>query len=310
MTGMFTETVVTVRSDPPVGLFVAQSPGPVDRALLVIHGGPDWDHTYLREPLVQLGDRHRLIMPDIRGCGRSTAGLPDDQYTPDAAVSDLAALLDRLGVGVVDVLGFSYGGLLAQRLALAVPGRISRLVIASSSIYPVPQDAYAGWAERDARLAAVAKVWSDPGLRGADLVRAAAMAQAPADVWRADKLGGYLHRLAEVRFGGEWLRPWLAGVLPSALPADAEHDLAALGVSVLLLHGARDMTFPARLAAQAAARLPVARAVIIEDAGHMAHVDQPSRWVGALTTFLDNSAAPTDQEVVSGSTSTCPDPGR
>jgi pimeloyl-ACP methyl ester carboxylesterase len=269
-------------------LFVALSPGPCERALLVIHGGPDWDHSYLREPLAQLGDRHRLIMPDIRGCGRSTAGLPTGQYTPDAVVSDLVALLDVLGLGKVDVLGFSYGGQLAQRLALATAGRISRLVIASSSIYPVPADAYDGWAERDARLAPVAKVWSDSDLSGAGQVRAAAVAQAPADVWRADKLGGYLHRLAEVRFGGEWLRPWRAGTLPSALLADAEHDLAVLGVPVLLLHGARDMTFPARLAARAAARLPAGRAVILDDAGHMAHVDQPSRWLAALAAFLDS----------------------
>jgi pimeloyl-ACP methyl ester carboxylesterase len=274
-------------ADPHVELLVAQSPGASHRALLVIHGGPDSDHTYLREPLAQLGGRHRLIMPDIRGCGRSTAGLPSDQYTPDAVVADLAALLDVLGLGAVNVLGFSYGGLLTPRLALAAPGRIRRLVIASSSIYPVPADAYDGWAERDARLAAVGHVWSDPSLSGAELVRAAAMAQAPADVWRADKLDGYLHRLAEVRFGGEWLRPWRAGTLPSALPADSEHGLAVLGAPVLLLHGAQDMTFPAMLAAQAAAKLPNARAVILEDAGHMAHVDQPGRWLDALAAFLD-----------------------
>lgn len=166
-------------------------------------------------------------MPDIRGCGRSTAGLPSGQYTPDAVVSDLVALLDVLGLGVVDVLGFSYGGQLAQRLALAMPGRISRLVIASSSIYPVPTDAYDGWAERDARLAPVGEVWSDADLCGGEQVRAAAVAQAPADVWRANKLGGYLYRLAEVRFGGEWLRPWRAGILPSALLADAGQHLGS-----------------------------------------------------------------------------------
>jgi pimeloyl-ACP methyl ester carboxylesterase len=283
---VFAETLVTVSADPVVELFVAQSPGPRDHALLVIHGGPDWDHTYLREPLAQLGDRHRLVMPDLRGCGRSTAGLRDDQYTPDAVVADLVALLDVLGLGAISVLGFSYGGLLAQRLARARPDRISRLVIASSSIYPVPADAYAGWAERDTRIAPVADVWSNPALSGAELVRAAALAQAPADVWRADRLDGYLDRLAQVRFGGEWVRPWRAGTLPSALPADSERDLAGLGIPVLLLHGAQDMTFPGRLAARAAARLPAARAVILEDAGHMAHVDQPGRWLDALAAFL------------------------
>jgi pimeloyl-ACP methyl ester carboxylesterase len=97
-------------------------------------------------------------------------------------------------LGAVDVLGFSYGGLLAQRLALTALARISRLVIASSSIYPVPADAYEGWAERDARRAAVTQVWSDPGLSGADLVRAAAIAQARAGRWRADRLPRRLTR--------------------------------------------------------------------------------------------------------------------
>jgi len=286
MAGMFRETIVTVSVKPHVELLVAQSPGPSDRALLVIHGGPDWDHTYLREPLAQLDGRHRLVLPDIRGCGRSTAGLPSDQYTPDAVVADLVALLDALGLGVVDVLGFSYGGLLAQRLALTASSRISRLVIASSSIYPVPADAYQGWAERDARLAAAAGAWSDPRLSGADLVRAAAMAQARADLWRADKLEGYLQLLAKVQFTGEWLRPWRAGILPPALPADSQHGLAALGIPILLLHGAQDMTFPSRLAAQAAASVPSACAVILQDAGHMAHIDQPRQWLEALTAFL------------------------
>ncbi|MEV4553907.1 alpha/beta fold hydrolase [Nonomuraea wenchangensis] len=65
--------------------------------MLVIHGGPDWDHTYLRKPLDQLADRYQLIMPDLRGCGRSTRGLADDQYTPAAATDDLVALLDAHG---------------------------------------------------------------------------------------------------------------------------------------------------------------------------------------------------------------------
>src|SRR5215467_13862764 len=134
MAEVFTEAVVTVAAVPRVELFVAQWPGPDDRALLVIHGGPDWDHSYLREPLGRLGGRYRLVMPDLRGCGRSTTGLGDDQYTPDAAVADLVTLLGVLSLGPVDVLGFSYGGLLAQRLAMAVPGRIRRLIIASSSI--------------------------------------------------------------------------------------------------------------------------------------------------------------------------------
>jgi pimeloyl-ACP methyl ester carboxylesterase len=280
------QTRVAVCADPRVELLVAQSAGPADRALLVIHGGPDWDHSYLREPLAEIGDRYRLVMPDLRGCGRSTCGLPADQYTPDAAVADLIALLSALGLDRVDVLGFSYGGLLAQRLALAAPAAVRRLIVASSSILPVPADAFDHWPERAARLAAETAVWSDRAKSGPDLVRSAAEAGAPANVWRADCLPGYLDRLAQVHFTGEWIRPERAGILPEARPPDADGRLAKLRVPVLVLHGLYDMTFPSSLAVRAAAAIPGAVAVVLDDAGHMAHVDQPSRWLHAIVTFL------------------------
>jgi pimeloyl-ACP methyl ester carboxylesterase len=283
---VFCASAVTVSADPVVELFVAQTPGPAGNALLVIHGGPDWDHTYLREPLSRLAGRHRLILPDLRGCGRSTRGLADSQYTPAAAAGDLAVMLDELGIGHADVLGFSYGGLIAQRLALAEPGRVRRLVIASSSVLPVPPDAFDGWDERTRRRAAAAAAWSDPALSGPELTRAAAIASAPADVWRPQALPGYLDRLADVHFTAEWLRPFRAGTLPDARPRNATQRLAALGRPTLLLNGRQDMTFPAGLAEDAAELIPSAHAAVIEEAGHMAHVDQPGAWLDALTDFL------------------------
>jgi pimeloyl-ACP methyl ester carboxylesterase len=284
---MLTESLVAVSADPRVELLVAQSPGPADRALLVIHGGPDWDHTYLRDPLRELAGRFRLVLPDLRGCGRSTRGLPSGCYTPDAAVADLLALLDRLGLANVDLLGFSYGGLLAQRLAVTAPARVRRLIIASSSVGLVPAGAFGGWAERDQRVAAEAAVWAGSGLSGPALTRAAAVAGAPANVWQAGKLPGYLDRLSAVHFGGEWMAPWRAGTLQPAHLPGAVQRLGLLGVPVLLLHGEHDMTTPAALITRAAVRIPGATAVILGDAGHMAHVDQPRDWLAAVSRFLE-----------------------
>ncbi|WP_344494038.1 alpha/beta hydrolase [Nonomuraea monospora] len=268
-------------------LFVAlTAEKPVRRPLLVIHGGPDWDHSYLREPLVRLADRHDLIFPDLRGCGRSTRGLADDQYSPAAATADLLRLLDALGVGRADVLGFSYGGMIAQRLALAAPGRVRRLVIASSGVLPVPADAFDGWRERDRRVAAEAAVWSGGSEAGPELTRAAAFAGVEANVWRAESRDDYRDRLARIRFSAEWLRPWRAGTLPAARPQDAPARLAALDMPILLLNGRQDMTFPAGLAARAAELIPRAQAVLLEEAGHMAHVDSPGPWLEAVAGFL------------------------
>lgn len=284
---MLIEELVTVGKDPQVDLLIARSGGPADRALLVIHGGPDWDHTYLLDPLSELAETRLLVFADLRGCGRSTAGLPDSAYNPDAATQDLVNLLDALRIGRADMLGFSYGGLLAQRLALTAPQRVRRLIIASSSIAPVPDGAYDDWPEvaqlRAAGDAAWAELLAEPTPEN---TRAHAIACIPAGVCRPESRERLRHLLETVRFSAEWARPFLAGTLPSARPEDSQARLAALGVPILLLQGRQDTTFPAALAERTAAEMPNAHAVVINQAGHMAHVDRPEAWLRAITDFL------------------------
>jgi pimeloyl-ACP methyl ester carboxylesterase len=228
---VFEESMVRVGVEPTVELFVAATAGPAERTLLVVHGGPDWDHSYLREPLGELAGSHRVLLPDLRGCGRSTGGLPEHEYDWDAVVRDLLALLAAQHVETADVLGFSTGGRIAERLALAAPHRVRRLVVASSSMLPVPAYAFAGWAERDRRQAEGARLGPDPtGLTGPDLVRAWAFAAAPESVWRRDALPEYLRRLDGVRFSAEWLPGWQSGRLPNALPHAAVTRLARLAI--------------------------------------------------------------------------------
>ncbi|MFI6819209.1 alpha/beta fold hydrolase [Nonomuraea sp. NPDC050328] len=176
-------------------LYVREFDGPADRTVLVVHGGPDWDHSYLVEPLKTLAGEHRLLFPDLRGCGRSPVA---DPLTPDAIVGDLVELI---GASRVDVLGFSYGGLIAQRLAVQAPHLVRRLIIASSSVLPVPSDAFDGWEEYERRRAAHPSVWDTSPLEGAELTRAEALATAPLHVWR----------LKQVRFTGTYLRAWREG---------------------------------------------------------------------------------------------------
>lgn len=254
--------------------------------MLVIHGGPDWDHSYLREPLAELAGRHRLILPDLRGCGRSTRGLDDAQYTPDAVVADLLDLADHLGLSRMAVLGFSYGGLIAQRLAVAAPLLVSKLVIASSHVIDPDDPRFEQWPERRRRLAAQADVWADARTVTPQTTRTAAIAGAPADVWRPEKLPSYLARLERVRFTAEWQRPWRAGTLPTARLADPINRLSQTQIPILLLHGRQDMRFAATSAERAAELVPTARAVILENAGHMAHVDQPEQWLDEVARFL------------------------
>ncbi|RJL35598.1 alpha/beta fold hydrolase [Bailinhaonella thermotolerans] len=255
-------------------LHVREFDGPADRALLVIHGGPDWDHSYLVEPLRRLAGEYRLLFPDLRGCGRSAAAEP---LTPDAMVGDLVELI---GASRVDVLGFSYGGLIAQRLAIQAPHLVRRLIVASSAVLPVPEDAFEGWEEYERRKAAHPSSWDTSPLEGAELTWAEAFAAAPLNVWRKESLPEYLRRLEQVTFTGSYLRPWREGRLPSAQYPDAAERLS--GMPLFLLHGRYDMTFPASLVPLT----PCTDAVVLDEAGHMAHIDQPEAWLAAVTRFL------------------------
>ena len=95
--------------------FTERGSGP---PLLLVHGLMVTGEMF--EPVTDhFATRHRVIVPDPRGHGRSL-GLPPP-YTAARLASDLAHLLDHLGVDSTAVLGYSQGGAIAQQLALDHP---------------------------------------------------------------------------------------------------------------------------------------------------------------------------------------------
>jgi pimeloyl-ACP methyl ester carboxylesterase len=81
------------------------------------------------EPVIDhFATHHRVIVPDLRGHGKSR-GLPPP-YTVTQLAADLARLLDHLGVDSAAVLGYSQGGAIVQQLVLDHPHRCRRLVLA------------------------------------------------------------------------------------------------------------------------------------------------------------------------------------
>lgn len=72
-----------------------------------------------------------MLAYDQRGQGRS--GKPDEPYSMGQYADDAAALMDALGWGPCPVMGFSFGGMVAQELALRHPGAVTRMVLCSTT---------------------------------------------------------------------------------------------------------------------------------------------------------------------------------
>ena len=104
--------------------FTERGSGP---PLLLVHGLMITGEMF--DPVIEhFATRHRVIVPDLRGHGRSRALPPP--YSARQLAADLARLLDDLAIGSTAVLGYSQGGAIAQQLALDHPARCERLVLA------------------------------------------------------------------------------------------------------------------------------------------------------------------------------------
>lgn len=94
--------------------------------LLLVHGLMVTGEMF--DPVIDhFAARHRVIVPDLRGHGRSR-DLPPP-YTAAQLAADMSHLLDHLGIASVAVLGYSQGGAIAQQFALDHPTRCDRLML-------------------------------------------------------------------------------------------------------------------------------------------------------------------------------------
>src|ERR1700733_2774216 len=105
--------------------------GGTGRPLVLLHGGLQTIELSFGALLGQLAAGRQVIATELQGHGR-TADI-DRDLDPGLLAGDVAALLDHLGVGQADVLGFSLGGTVAVQLALDHPDLVGRLIPVSVS---------------------------------------------------------------------------------------------------------------------------------------------------------------------------------
>jgi pimeloyl-ACP methyl ester carboxylesterase len=255
--------------------------------VVVIHGGPDWDHGYLVPYLLPLAGCCQLTFFDLRGCGRSSHHADAAAYHPDEVVGDIKALQDRLDLRPMFLLGFSFGGRLALRFLDCHPERVGGLVLASTTAYTGFEHELEAWPEyrvrRPAATLAAQLSGSEPS---ADTTRAIARAGAALDVYDDAARGELDAALGRVRFSGEWLRAWEAGHLAAVEHPDYAARLRSTRTPTLIVHGEKDMRFPISVARRLHAEVPHSQLEVLARTGHMAQIEAPREWIAAVRRFL------------------------
>jgi pimeloyl-ACP methyl ester carboxylesterase len=118
-------------SDPVDGFRLAYDDHPGDGGTVVLlHGWPGDRHDH-RDVVPLLAGRCRVIVPDLRGFGGSTAEGPAEPraFGADGQAASVVALLDQLGAGSAVVAGYDVGSRVAQAVARLHPDRVRALVL-------------------------------------------------------------------------------------------------------------------------------------------------------------------------------------
>lgn len=106
-------------------------------AVLLVHGSALSSAVWRAFGYVTaLGSDFRLIMPDLRGHGRSDTPHDEDAYAMDAIVGDLLAVLDAAGAHRAHYVGYSFGARAGLALAVAAPERLASLTLLGGSARP------------------------------------------------------------------------------------------------------------------------------------------------------------------------------
>ncbi len=264
-------------------------------SILVVHGGPAYDHRYLLPEMDRLSDAFRLIYYDQRGRGLSSDRVNPEDVNLASDVADLDRVRERFGLESAILLGHSWGSQLTLEYALRHPGRVSRMILMN------PSPASAGdWEQTTKEL--TEKL-------GAESNRINAV-EASAEYLRGDPD-------AEAAFARIWFRPGVArpedhekivarlkasftaeGILKarsigdrlwketfSAPGYEVLSRLPTLSIPTLIIYGDHEF-IPAAAVERIASALPIARMVTLTDCGHFSYLESPLAVHEEIDAFL------------------------
>ena len=238
-----------------------------DAPVLVLSGGLGTARAMWDAQLPAFSERYRVLRHDLPGHGASP--VPEGPLAVGDIGASVLELLDDLAMPRVSFCGLSIGGMVGMWLAAEAPARIDRLVLACTvASFETPEV----YAERAARVRAqgthvtvdgARERWFTPAFRDTSAARAVL------DQLRATSPVGYA---ACCEAAGAW---------------DFRGRLPSITAPTLVLYGAEDPVTTPELLDVLVRGIPAAEAVSLPNAAHLANVEQPDAFSGAVLRHLE-----------------------
>ncbi len=102
-------------------------------AIVILHGGPGMDHTYFLPQMAELAKTHKLILFDQRVSGRSSLDVDSSAITMRRFIDDIEEIRKTFKLEKMNLMGHSWGGLLAMFYGINYPQNLKSLIILNST---------------------------------------------------------------------------------------------------------------------------------------------------------------------------------
>jgi pimeloyl-ACP methyl ester carboxylesterase len=255
--------------------------------LLLLHGGPGFDHSIYRPAYSALSDIAQVIFLDHRGNGRSEDG-PSEAWNLAQWGDDVRAFCDVLGIVDPIVLGVSFGGMVALAYATRHPAHPSKLVLISTEA--------AGGTHRERRIQLFER-FGGPEVGALARRRFLEVQghpdQASLDAWRRLAFPLYTRTprdpdMARRAVSRSEVQQWFTKPGGESDTFNMFPDLGRIQCPTLVLGGEDDPMLPIECQADIAAALPahLVRFERFADCGHAVIPDAPERAMAVIRDFI------------------------
>jgi len=255
---------------------VGSGPPLVRAAHWITHLDYDWQSPVWRHWLLGLARRHTLVRYDERGCGLSDHDVTD--FSLDAFVQDLEAVVDDLGLDRFPLLGVSQGGAVAVTYAARHPDRVSRLVLYGAYVQGRTRRATNDQQRREAALQVemVRVGWGqdDPAFRR--FFTSSFIPDAPAELW--ESFAELLRRTSSAENAARLIESWNE--------IDVTEEATRVTAPTLVLHARDDLRAPLEQGRRFATLIAGAQFLPLASRNHLLRADEP-----AWDQFLDEVEA-------------------
>ena len=235
--------------------------------IILLHGYSDSWFSYSRV-LTPLARESRVYALDLRGHGRTDK--PATGYRMRDLAADVVAFMDAKGIARATVIGHSMGGFVAQQVALAVPKRVSRLVLVGTTTLP---RAIVGFDELEKAVATLPEPVPESFVREFQL----STVHVPVGDEFIDTV------VAEsLRLPARVWRELMAGMIAT----DRAVALGRSGIPTFVIHGEKDAYITAQETAALSAMVAATKTKTYANTGHSPHWEQPAAFAKDVLAFV------------------------